>query len=94
MRLRANELGWAGRETLDLYCRSKAKLQAIDDWFEAGNPLINAEGQPAAILKTYWVAANSCVRQLEALRGVVRSLAAEDRDMASALAQLDREAEA
>lgn len=85
---------WDGRAGNCWTCTAAARrsVTLFDDWFEAGNPLIDAEGQPAAILKTYWVATNSCVRQHEALRGVVRSLAASDRYMASALAQLDREA--
>ena len=90
MGLRQRDLTWAGRETLDLYCRSKSKITAIDTWLET-NPMIDAAGRPAAVLKVYFVAMNASQRHLEALRGIVRSLAEQDRDMASALAAIDAE---
>ena len=46
MGLRQAELSWAAREQLDLYARNKAKLIALDRWFEE-NPLVEADGKPA-----------------------------------------------
>ncbi|HWQ23893.1 MAG TPA: hypothetical protein VNK94_07305 [Gaiellaceae bacterium] len=75
---------------LDLYARNRAKLIAIDRWLET-NPMIDEEGQPAAVLKVYWLAHNAAMRALAELRGCVADLRREDLDIASALAALDRE---
>ena len=45
MGMRQAELSWAGRETLDLYARNKAKLIALDRYFET-TPFIAADGTP------------------------------------------------
>lgn len=88
--MRQRDLSWAGRELLDSYCRSKAKVVAIDSWLEA-NPMISVEGKAPDVLRLYFVALNASTRTLEALRGVVATMANQDRDLASALAALDQE---
>ena len=90
MGLRQRDLTWAGREVLDTYCRSKAKVVAIDRWLEL-NPLVREDGTSPAVLKLYFVALNASVRALEALRLIVADLRREDKDIASALAALDLE---
>ena len=90
MGLRQRELGWAGRELLDTYCRAKAKVQAIDAWLEQ-EPMIRRDGSYPDVLKLYFVALNASTRALEALRALVAELRSEDRDIASALAALDAE---
>lgn len=91
MGLRQRDLTWAGREVLDTYCRAKAKVLAVDLWLET-HPMITSDGEPAAVLKIYFVALNASVRALETLRGIVGSMRAEDCDLAAALAELDRDA--
>src|SRR5689334_7485568 len=73
MGLRQAELTWLGRELLDSYCRSKAKVVAIDEWLET-NPMIRDDGTTPAVMKTYWCAANASTRQLEALRQVIADM--------------------
>ncbi len=90
MGIRQRDLSWAGREVLDTYCRAKAKVVAVDRWLET-HPMIAPNGEPAAVLKVYFVALNASVRALETLRGIVGALRAEDHDMAKALAALDHE---
>src|SRR4249919_1441387 len=88
MGLRQRDLSWAGRELLDTYCRSKAKVAAIDDWLET-HPMIDADGNYPSVLKLYFVALNSSTRSLEALRGMVADLARGDQDIARVLNALD-----
>jgi hypothetical protein len=45
MGMRQAELSWAARETLDLYARNKAKLLALDRYFET-TPLVKGDGSP------------------------------------------------
>jgi hypothetical protein len=61
--MRQAELSWAGRETLDLYARNKAKLIAMDRYFEI-HPLIDADGTPAGARRIYWLAFNAALRSL------------------------------
>ena len=67
MGMRQAELSWAGRETLDLYARNKAKLIALDRYFEV-SPLLAADGTPNGAVKVYWLAYNAAVRTLSELR--------------------------
>jgi hypothetical protein len=71
MQLRQRDLTWAQRELLDTYCRAKAKVVAIDQWLEGGNPLIDEKGRPPEVLRLYFTALNSSTRALEALRLLV-----------------------
>ena len=90
MGIRQRDLTWAGRELLDSYVRAKAKVVAIDNWFEV-NPMIDQEGKPAAVLSVYFTALASSVRTLEALRLLIADLGRGDRDFAAAIAALDVE---
>src|SRR5580765_2787248 len=47
--VRYADLDAAGREAVDLYSRARAKLAAVDRWFEE-NPVVNESGEPAACL--------------------------------------------
>jgi hypothetical protein len=91
MGIRQRDLTWLGRELLDSYCRSKAKVVAIDEWLET-EPMIRADGTTPAVMKTYWTAMNASTRQLEALRAVIADLDRSDGRYAHALAALEREA--
>lgn len=77
MGMRQAELSWAGREMLDLYARNKAKLIALDRFFEE-TPLIREDGSPHGATKIYWLSYNAAIRSLEALRGVISEMARED----------------
>ena len=77
MGLRQRDLGWSGRELLDVYCCARSKTAAIDTWLET-NPLIDASGNVAPVMRVYLAALNTSVRTLEALRGVVAEMAKED----------------
>jgi hypothetical protein len=90
MGLRQRDLTWAGRETLDSYCRAKSKLVAIDKWLEQ-EPMIRQDGSYPDVLKLYFVSLNASTRLLEQLRGLVADLRREDVDMARMLAALDVE---
>jgi hypothetical protein len=90
MGVRQSELTWIARETLDLYCRSRAKVLAIDQWLES-HPMIDEQGQVAGPMKFYVTTLNSSMRALEALRLVVADMAKHDDRFDSALAALERE---
>jgi len=90
MGLRQAELTWAGRELLDSYCRSKAKVVAIDAWLEK-NPMIRVDGAAAPVMRLYFTALNTSVRTLDALRSMIGEIAREDRTFADALAALEAE---
>jgi hypothetical protein len=59
--MRQAELSRAGRETLDLYPRNKAKLIDLDRYFEQ-SPLLKPDGNPNPATKIYWVSYNAAVR--------------------------------
>jgi hypothetical protein len=90
MGIRQADLSWAAREGLDGYVRAKSKVVCIDRYLDTAG-MIAADGTVAGCMKLYFVALASARRHLELLRGIVGSLAAEDRDLAGALAALDRE---
>ncbi len=90
MGMRQAELSWAGRETLDLYARNKAKLIALDRYFETV-PFIDADGNPNGAVKVYWLSYNAAVRTLEALRAVIAEMAKEDQRFDRALEALAAE---
>jgi len=90
MGLRQAELSWVARETLDAYCRAKAKVMAVDRWLEQ-NPMIGEHGEVAGPMKMYFTALNSSVRTLEALRLVIGDLARHDDRYDDALAALEAE---
>jgi hypothetical protein len=90
MGMRQRDLSWSGRELLEAYCCSKAKVVAIDQWLEV-NPLIDASGNPAPVMRLYIAALNTSVRTLEALRGVIASMAREDARFDKALQALAAE---
>ena len=43
MGMRQRDLSWSGRELLEAYCCSKAKVIAVDQWLEV-NPLTTQAG--------------------------------------------------
>jgi hypothetical protein len=90
MGMRQAELTWAGRETLDLYSRNKAKLIALDRYFEA-EPFIQADGSPHGATKVYWTCFNAAVRTLAELRAVIEAMAREDARYDKALHSLAAE---
>lgn len=90
MGLRQRDLNWAGRELLDVYCCGRAKVTAIDTWLET-NPLIDASGNVAPVMKVYLAALNTSVRTLEALRSLVAEMAREDQRFDKALSTLAAE---
>jgi hypothetical protein len=75
--LRMAELTWAGREVLGLYAATLSKLQLIDAWLEAHDP-IDDEGRPVAVLQLYASLSNTASRQLAELRQVVGAMGNED----------------
>jgi hypothetical protein len=87
MGLRQAELTWAGRETLDLYARTRAKLEALDRWF-LDHPAVDGEGRPAAALALYATFSNTASRQLAELRRVLEAMAREDTRYDEALQRL------
>jgi hypothetical protein len=87
MGLRQAELTWAGRETLDLYARSRAKLEACDRWL-LDHPMIGDDGQPAPMMTLYVRLLTVAARHLDALRGVIEQMAREDHRFDSALESL------
>jgi hypothetical protein len=91
MGLRQRDLDGLARELLDSYCRSKAKVVAIDAWLEH-NALIRPDGSTPTVMKLYFTALNASTRQLEALRAVIADMDAGDRNYTHALAALEREA--
>jgi hypothetical protein len=90
MGMRQADLSWAGRETLDLYARNKAKLIALDRYFEQ-SPFLQPDGSPNPALKVYWVSYNAAVRTLVALREVIAEMAREDARFDKALSALTAE---
>src|SRR4029453_13226697 len=90
MGMRQRDLNWSGRELLDIYCCSRAKITAIDTWLQS-NPMIDAAGNPVGVMKLYIAALNTSVRTLEALRGVVAEMAREDSRFDKALQALAAE---
>jgi hypothetical protein len=59
--VRYQDLTAAGREAIDLYSRARAKVAAIDSWLEK-NPVVTADGQPAAVLPIYATLLNTTAR--------------------------------
>ena len=90
MGLRPRDLTWSGRELLDIYCCSRAKVTAIDQWLEV-NPMIDADGNVGGAMKLYIAALNTSVRTLEGLRGVIEAQAREDSRFDKALTALAAE---
>jgi hypothetical protein len=90
MGLRLRDLDWHGRELVHVYCACQAKITCVDQWL-AENPMIDAAGNPAPVLKFYIAALNTSVRTLEALRGVLAQMAKEDARFDKALSSLAAE---
>jgi hypothetical protein len=59
--VRYQDLDAAGRTTVDLLARVQTKLTAVDRYFEQ-NPVVNANGEPAAVLPVYATLVNSAAR--------------------------------
>jgi hypothetical protein len=91
MGIRQAEMSWIAREQLDLYCRSRAKVLAVDAYLEQ-HAMIDADGNPAGCMRLYLASVNSSLRALEALRLVVGDLARTDDRYETALAALEAEA--
>lgn len=90
MGLRQGELTWVARELLDAYCRSQAKVVAIDQWLQTA-PLIREDGSTPGVMKLYLAAMNTSRRTLAELVVVLREQARSDQDIAGALAALESE---
>jgi len=90
MGIRQRDLTWAGRELLDIYCCSPAKVTAIDRWLET-HPMIDQDGNVGGSMKLYVAALNTSVRTLEALRSVIAAQAREDDRFGRALDALASE---
>jgi hypothetical protein len=75
---------------LDLYARNKAKLIALDRYFETV-PLVDPDGTPNGASRIYWVSYNAAVRSLGELRAVVEAMAREDMRFDRALSALQAE---
>jgi len=90
MGLRAVELDWQCRELLDLYCRAKSKVAAVDAWLET-NELVRADGTYPPVLKLYVSSLNSATRALEALRSALRERSQTDAQYMRALDALNHE---
>jgi hypothetical protein len=90
MGLRQAEMSWIAREQLDLYCRSRAKVLAVDHWLEL-HPMIDTDGGVAGPLRMYFTALNSSMRALESLRLVIGDLARHDDRYERAFAALEAE---
>jgi hypothetical protein len=59
---RESELDPAGLQLLDDYAAVAAKVEALDEWFEA-NGLFDANGEPAAPTRFYVAVVNSMQRE-------------------------------
>ena len=90
MGLRQAELTWAGRETLTNYCRTLAKLKAIEDWLLV-NPMLDDAGVPAPCMQLFTTLSNTATRQLGELRAVIGEMARQDERYDAALASLESE---
>lgn len=88
--LRQSELSFAGRETLDLYARSRAKLEAIDRWL-LDHAMLDEDGRPAPCMQLYTTLLNTSARALGELRAVIAELAREDDRFDAALTALAAE---
>lgn len=75
--VRYKDLSAAGREAIDLYSRSRAKLAAIDRWFEQ-NPVVDADGVPSPALTAYSTLLNTSNRLLGRVLDVLQAMARED----------------
>jgi hypothetical protein len=87
MGLRHADLTCAGRDTLSLYARTLAKIEALDRWFLT-NPIVNGEGQVAPALNSFSTLSNTASRQLAELRRVLEAMAREDARFDDALQRL------
>jgi hypothetical protein len=88
--VRYEDLTAAGREVVDLYARTRAKLAAIDRWFEQ-HPVIGADGTPSPALAAYSTLLNTASRQLAEVRRTLEAMAREDTRFDAALQALAAE---
>lgn len=75
--MRYADLSAAGRESVDLYARTRAKVAAIDAWLTR-NPMLNEKGEPAPCLAIYSTLMNTASRQLGTVLAVLKQMAAAD----------------
>lgn len=75
--VRYADLSAAGRESVDLYARTRAKVAAIDAWLTR-NPMLNEKGEPAPCLAIYSTLMNTASRQLGTVLAVLKQMAAAD----------------
>jgi len=68
LRLRSADLDPIGRGFLDGYCRTQAKIEAIDA-FVAVNGLIRPDGEPQPVMRLYVSLCNSARLSLQRLEG-------------------------
>lgn len=88
--VRYSDLNAAGRETVDLYARTRSKLAAVDDWLTK-HPMLSEDGTPAPCMGLYATLLNTASRQLAELRRVLEAMAREDDRFDSALQALAAE---
>lgn len=87
LRLRAGDLDSIARGYLDLYCRTSAKIELLDRYFDEKG-LLDGRGNPRGATKFYTSLVNSSRLALKALEGHLRE---RQRDYASPLAILEGE---
>lgn len=75
--MRLQDLDAAGREAIDLYSRARAKLAAIDKFFER-NPVVGEDGVPSPALAAYTTLLNTSNRLLASVLSVLEQMARED----------------
>jgi hypothetical protein len=86
--VRYADLDAAGRTTVDLLARVQTKLTAVDRWFER-NPVVDAKGEPAAVLPVYATLVNTAARLTRQVVEVLQAQRKEDSALDRYLAALD-----
>jgi hypothetical protein len=75
--LRLADLDASGKALVHLLARAETKLQAIDRWLEQ-NPVVDADGEPAACLSIYATLLNTAARLHSQLLVVMEAQAKTD----------------
>jgi hypothetical protein len=78
--LRLKDLDASGRAVVHLLARAETKLQAIDRWLEQ-NPVVSADGQPAACLPIYATLLNTAARLHAQLLAVIEAQGRADSEL-------------
>ncbi len=75
--VRYQDLTAAGKEAVDLYARSRAKLAGIDRYLER-HPMLNEKGEPLPCMALYSTLLNTSSRLLAQVLSVLEQMARED----------------